>query len=728
MVLTLIILCFAQFCSFAVTYTNYPEAVTCTPHGDLKTSVGFAWYTDTEVTDSVVQLRVAGDSSEFGTNPNLNFTGTCETVSHGALSYNVHKVVATGLNPGTKYEYRVGAPGYWSDAQESLNGVGYFETAPDHETEFTFINLGDINGGSVSSMQAFGNALRRAINLFPTSKFIMQNGDTATNMEDKDKKEQEWKWFFQYSQPYLMNTIWVGTIGNHDVSPDDTNYNQHFNYKSAGDYGTYFSFDYSNVHFINIDTNRHSQEQIDWAIYDVVRNGKRWNIAFFHAPLYSNGSHGNDTSTRRRWQEPLCDILGIDLIFTGHDHVYNRCYYLKDGLPVSDDTNKEDKEGIVTDPIGTLCVLPNCAATKFYTPDTSKNSDYIKISAQPNKSTYAGVTVSGDKLVCKVYYYDETKPNDEDKDVLLDQFGIIKTKQPPKPPENVKIDYDFVANIATITWEDTNTEFVRDYVIYDENNKYKVNWTHFMGGTEVKSYTITGITQDNYKDYSFVVKAVGERAFSDAARPAVVKKMNVNNVRLIDEHTGKVLVKGQIPVSSDFAQNQVVLLLRKKNAPVISKDEIAYIAQTTISRDGSYVFKFPFHGDINEYELMIRLGEELKNDTITKAVVDYRWIDAGIQIFKINDNQLSGEIHINNYYDVEGLTYTICLAFYDENNKLIGVSMKENVQNIGAGITTDDLRADIPSGAVKAAAMIWSNYTQMIPLGNRDDMIFDFLH
>jgi len=206
-----------------------------------------------------------------------------------------------------------------------------------------------------------------------------------------------------------------------------------------------------------------------------------------------------------------------------------------------------------------------------------------------------------------------------------------------------------------------------------------------------------------------------------------VKKMNINSVRLIDEHTGKVLVKGQIPASSDFAQNQVVLLLRKKNAPVISKDEIAYIAQTTIDKDGSYVFKFPFHGDINEYELMIRLGEELKNDTITKAVVDYRWIDAGIRIFKINDNQLSGEIYINNYYDVEGLTYTICLAFYDDNNKLIGVSMKENIQNVGAGITTDDLRADIPSGAVKAAAMIWSNYTQMIPLG-KDDMILNTLH
>jgi len=160
-VLTLIILCFAQFCSFAVTYTSYPEAVTCTPYGDLKTSVGFAWYTNTEVTDSVVQLKVAGDSSEFGTNPNLTFTGTCETVSHRettaegselTLTYNVHRVVATGLQPGTKYEYRVGAPGYWSDAPDSLNGVGCFETAPDNEEGFTFINLGDINGYSEGIM------------------------------------------------------------------------------------------------------------------------------------------------------------------------------------------------------------------------------------------------------------------------------------------------------------------------------------------------------------------------------------------------------------------------------------------------------------------------------------------------------------------------------------------------------------------------------------------------
>jgi len=100
--------------------------------------------------------------------------------------------------------------------------------------------------------------------------------------------------------------------------------------------------------------------------------------------------------------------------------------------------------------------------------------------------------------------------------------------------------------------------------------------------------------------------------------------MNVNNARFIEEQTGRVLIKGQIPVSSDFSKNQVVLLLRKKNAQVISKNEIAYANQTTVNSDGSYMFKFPFHGNINEYELMIRIGEQLVNDTITKAVVDYK--------------------------------------------------------------------------------------------------------
>jgi len=707
-VLTAIFLGIIQFVSLAATYTNYPEAVVCTPNGDMKTSIGFAWYTNTEVTGSVVQLRVAGDSREFGSDPSLTFTGTCETVSHGTLSYNVHKVVATGLNPGTKYEYRVGdlEKGYWSTDANSLNSVGYFETAPEKEEEFTFINLGDVNGGSESTMQAFGKVLERVVGLFPSYKFIVQNGDMANHMTDKNIKEREWKWFFKYAQPYLKNTIWAGALGNHDAAPDYSNFHQHFNYQLAGDEGIYYSFDYSNAHFLVLDTEYAKTDQIDWAIYDVVKNNKKWNIAIFHKPLYSNGPHYNEERTRTLWSGPLCDVLGMDIIFTGHDHVYNRGYYLKNGQPVSDDINVEIN-GIVTNPIGTLFVLPNCSATKFYEPNTSFNAEYIKFSAQPYRSTYTGVHVTEDQLTCEVYYLDNNQ------DVLLDSFGIKKTKQQPPAPQNVKIFYDEQTKSATIRWEDANTENVRDYVIYDENNKYKKNWTHFMKGTGVKFYTINNLTKEQFQECKFAVKAVGDKSFSEAAI-AVVEKgiMKVKDVRYYDQSIGKVLVKGQIDRS--HAGEQITLLLQKKGIQNITAQEIGYMDQTVINYDGSYAFSFPFNKNIEEYELKMYMGGKLVNSTVTEALAGYSWLDAKIELFIREDGTLSSEVTINNYSNIENLTYTICIAFYDGNNKLLGVSKKDDV--IAADIVTDLLNADIPSGAVRGVATIWSNYTEIIPL------------
>mgnify|MGYP003898603237 FL=1 len=708
-----------QLNSLAVTYTNYPEAVVCTSHGDMKTSMGFAWYTNTEITESIIQLRVAGDSQDFGTDPNLTFTGTCETVSHGELSYNVHKVVATGLQPGTKYEYRVGAQGYWSDASESLNSVGSFETAPEHEEEFTFINLADINAANEDAMRAFGNSLQRSVNLFPSYKFIVQNGDTVDNTKDKDIKEQQWKWFFQYAQHILKNTIWVSAIGNHDAAPDDANYNQHFNFQSVGENGTYFSFDYSNVHFLVLDTNVNGQKQVDWALYDVVKNNKKWNIAVFHRPLYSNGSHSNEATIRKVWSKPLCDMLGIDLILTGHDHVYNRGYYLKDGLPVSDSVNKEEgEENIVTDPIGTLFVLPNCAATKFYTPNDD-NSDYIKVSAQPKKSTYAGVTVTNDTLKYKVYYYD----NSSNTDVLLDQFGMKKTKKPPLPPKNVRTVFNRETKSATLTWEVSSTENVRGYVIYDENNQYIPHWTCFINDPDVRSHIITGLDKDKFSQYKFVVKAVGDKSFSEAGIPeATVIDREISNIvkdaKLVDE-AGRVLVKGQLDQS--FAGRPITLLLHKKNTGTITKQDILHIDQTTVKQDGSYIFKFFINKDVNEindYQLSMYMEDELVNDSVTLATVGYSWLDATVELLDVNDDTVSGKLVINNYFNIEGLTYTICFAFYDGNNKLLGVQMMDNVKDINQEITIGYLSSSIPSGTSGVKALVWSNYTQLIPLCN----------
>ena len=56
-----------------------------------------------------------------------------------------------------------------------------------------------------------------------------------------------------------------------------------------------------------------------------MKNAKEdWKVVFFHHPLYSSGErHGSDTELRDTL-EPLFVTYGVSIVFTGHDHFYER--------------------------------------------------------------------------------------------------------------------------------------------------------------------------------------------------------------------------------------------------------------------------------------------------------------------------------------------------------------------------------------------------------------------
>jgi hypothetical protein len=194
--------------------------------------------------------------------------------------------------------------------------------------------------------------------------------------------------------------------------------------------------------------------------------------------------------------------------------------------------------------------------------------------------------------------------------------------------------------------------------------------------------------------------------------------LQVKTVRFHDISTGKTLVKGQLDKA--FAGSQVSLLLWKKGVDRkvenVLENVIGYIDQTTVNKDGSYVFKFSFVGNVDEYDLFMYLGDELVTDSITVATADYSWLDAVVLLSQGNDGLVSGILEINNYYNLEGLTYTVALASYDENDKLISIYLVNDAKTIGNEITIDDFSASIPEDAVIVKALVWSSYTQMIPI------------
>ena len=86
----------------------------------------------------------------------------------------------------------------------------------------------------------------------------------------------------------------------------------------------YYSFVRGHVRFFVLDTNSLDIRQLQWLERSLQDAREDWKISYFHHPLYSNGDrHGSSLDLRVRL-EPLLTKYGVNVVFSGHDHVYER--------------------------------------------------------------------------------------------------------------------------------------------------------------------------------------------------------------------------------------------------------------------------------------------------------------------------------------------------------------------------------------------------------------------
>ena len=109
-------------------------------------------------------------------------------------------------------------------------------------------------------------------------------------------------------------------LGNHDAR--EQRYYKLFSMNGE----LYYSFKAPNesVRFFMLDSTYPVPEQIDWLETELKGSNDAWKIAVFHHPLYSSGGrHGSDLKLREVL-EPLFVQYNVSVVFTGHDHVYER--------------------------------------------------------------------------------------------------------------------------------------------------------------------------------------------------------------------------------------------------------------------------------------------------------------------------------------------------------------------------------------------------------------------
>jgi 3',5'-cyclic AMP phosphodiesterase CpdA len=194
------------------------------------------------------------------------------------------------------------------------NAARAVETLPARPDSLKFAVIGD-NGTGDKPEYDVGQQMAAARKTFPFDMVLML-GDNMYGRQDP--QDFVTKFERPYSALLQAGVLFYATLGNHD----DQNNRFYKPFNMGGE--RYFTFVKKNVRFFVLDSNQLDPKQRAWFDEVLQRSDSQWRICFFHHPIYSDGGrHGSDVSLRVAL-EPLLIKYGIDVVFSGHDHVYER--------------------------------------------------------------------------------------------------------------------------------------------------------------------------------------------------------------------------------------------------------------------------------------------------------------------------------------------------------------------------------------------------------------------
>lgn len=283
--------------SFLYKYNDGPYLIWS---DDPRTTMTIIWTTQNP-TESELEYGISEDNMQ--------------TITNFGVS-NRHVIKLTNLKPGTKYRYRI---------SEFAERIYSFRTAPADNDPFNFTVIGDTQNPSPGIPSNYGEVID-AMNPYQYD-FILHAGDFTVDGGNM----QSWHTMFTDMVQHATRHPYMIALGNHDYGEDifGTNFRHFFPYDYVESWGHYYSFDYSNVHFVMLDI---FQNQLDWGGYiseaqelwlrsELKNNQDKWLVVVLHAAPFSTG----DFNMNYKLIDQLVPIFyehKVDIVLSGHDHHY----------------------------------------------------------------------------------------------------------------------------------------------------------------------------------------------------------------------------------------------------------------------------------------------------------------------------------------------------------------------------------------------------------------------
>jgi len=286
------------------------------------------WRTDSPGSSTVQYGTILG---------NLNQSVTDDT------STTEHSVTITGLQANTKYYYSVGPFSNDQGSESMLGGDSdhFFRTHPSvGSTDSLRVWIIGDSGRANDRARAVRDAYYNFTGSAETNVWLTLGDNAYTDGTDAEYQAA----VFDIYDDLLRNTFLWPSIGNHDAHTNSAQpYIDIFELPSNAESGgmasgteRYYSFDYANVHFVSLDSASSdlspSGEMASWLKNDLANTKQSWVVAFFHHAPYSKGSHDSDNSNEMNKMRqnilPILEDYGVDLVFAGHSHSYERSFLI----------------------------------------------------------------------------------------------------------------------------------------------------------------------------------------------------------------------------------------------------------------------------------------------------------------------------------------------------------------------------------------------------------------
>ena len=272
----------------------------------------------TDLSDGHVEVRFELDAPAPASVVLGGADGASAAIDREDSSSAMHVVRVAGLHASMPYAYAVRAGG-------AELGHGRFTTAPEPASgaSTTFLLYGDDR----SDPEAHA-AVVHELQATP-SDFLVNTGDAVEN----GGRASDWLTFFQIEAPVLADRALFLCIGNHELVDDQAgaNFGKYVGFRDArGTTAPYGTMRWSGVRFFFLNGMHDwtGGDERAWLERELAsadgEPGVRWRIAVVHHGPWASGPHGDNAKLMAAHVPELLVAHHVDLVLSGHDHIYER--------------------------------------------------------------------------------------------------------------------------------------------------------------------------------------------------------------------------------------------------------------------------------------------------------------------------------------------------------------------------------------------------------------------